>query len=125
MLIKNMDIYTNTQTLNEHFGEGCTLTLPIKVNFFLQKNIDILVKAAQDIEEARMNIAQTYGRMNEEGTAFSVPEENLEKATQELNDLFNLEQDLNVRKFRLSDFNDIELSCAQMNAIMFLIEDED
>jgi hypothetical protein len=44
-------------------------------------------------------------------------------AQQELNDLFNLEQDLNIHVFKLDDFDGIELTYQQLSAIMFMIEE--
>jgi hypothetical protein len=34
-----------------------------------------------------------------------------------------LEQDLPIHLLKLEDFNNIELSCSQMDAIMFMIEE--
>jgi hypothetical protein len=44
-------------------------------------------------------------------------------AQKELNDLFNLEQELNIHVFKLDDFDNIELTVQQLSAIMFMIEE--
>jgi hypothetical protein len=43
--------------------------------------------------------------------------------SRELNDLFNLEQDLNIHIFKLDDFDEIELEFQQLSPIMFMIEE--
>jgi hypothetical protein len=70
-----------------------------------------------------MKVAQDFGNLNEEGTQFIVPPENMVAAQKELNDLFNLEQDLNIHVFKLDDFDGIELTYQQLSAIMFMIEE--
>jgi hypothetical protein len=44
-------------------------------------------------------------------------------AQQELNDLFALEQEVNIHMFKLDDFDGIELTTTQLSAIMFMIEE--
>jgi hypothetical protein len=78
-----------------------------------------------DIEIARLGIGQQFGRLNEAGNGYDILEENIAKANQELNELFELEQELNIHKFKIDDFADIELTYQEMSAIMFMIEDEE
>ena len=108
--------------LNNIFS-NCDIKMPVRINFFLQKNIQMIAAAGQEIEAARMNIAQQFGTLNEDGTQYMVPQENMNVVNQELNDLFNLEQDLNIHIFKLDDFDGIELTYDQMSAIMFMIEE--
>jgi hypothetical protein len=44
-------------------------------------------------------------------------------AEKELNDLFNLEQNLDIHIFKIDDFDGIELTYQQLSAISFMIED--
>ena len=60
----------------------------------------------------------------QEGNGYIIPEEHMPIAQQELNDLFALEQDLNIHVFKLSDFDGIELTYQQMSAIMFMVEED-
>ena len=41
----------------------------------------------------------------------------------EINDLFNLTQEVNLHIFKLDDFEGLELTFDQMKAIMFMIEE--
>ena len=120
MKLTNQQIYESASKLALFKIEG---KLPIKINFFLQKNIQTLAAAAQEIEQARINIACEFGELNEDGTSYIVPPEKMFAANKELNDLFHLEQDLNIHIFKLDDFDGIELEYQQLSTIMFMIEE--
>lgn len=122
MKFTNNQIYSYVTQLNNIFS-NCDIKIPVRINFFLQKNIQTIAAAGQEIESARMNIAQQFGTLNEEGTSYIIPPNQMAAANQELNDLFNLEQDLNIHIFKLDDFDGIELTYDQMSAIMFMIEE--
>lgn len=121
MIFTNNKIYQNARDLRNFSLSN--QTLPVRIGFFLQKNIRIITDAATEIEQAKMSIAAQYGKLNEAQTGYDIPSENVEIVNQELNDLFNLEQDLPIHIFKLSDFDGIELTYQQMSAIMFMIEE--
>lgn len=123
MILTNNEIYNYATGLIAEFGPDCNIKLPVKINFFLQKNIKLLTEMAQDIDSSRMEIARQYGVLNENGTSYIVPDDKMEEAYRELNELFALTQEVNIRTFNIDDFNNIELSYKQMNALMFMIED--
>lgn len=123
MILKNDEIYNYASALIKEFNSECNIKLPIKVNFFLQKNIKTLTELAQEIENSRMLIAQQYGELNAAGTSYMVPAEKMAEAQRELNELLDIVQDVSIHIFKLDDFNDIELSYKQMNALLFMIEE--
>lgn len=123
MILTNNQIYNYASNLVSVFNAECDIRLPIKINFFLQKNIKLLTELAQEIDSSRMQIAQQYGNVNETGLSYIVPQEKIPQAQQDLNELFNLTQDVPIHIFKIDDFNDIELSYKQMNALMFMIEE--
>ena len=123
MLLKNAEVYLAAENLNEVFSKDSDLHLPIKINYWLQKNMRTITTLAQEIEETRLTIAKTYGEPTEDGDSYKVPSENIETAQQELNDLFGIEQDVDIHMFKLSEFDGIDLSMTQMAAIMFMIDD--
>ena len=53
----------------------------------------------------------------------SKAKEKRKKLIKEINDLFNLEQDLNIHVFNLDDFDGVELTYQQLSSIMFMIEE--
>ena len=69
MLMKNSEIYNYAQALIEAFQDN-TQRLPVKINFYLQKNKKTLLDLSQDIEQSRMEIAQNYGVLTEDRTAY-------------------------------------------------------
>lgn len=123
MKLTNLQIYNYASNLLEEFSNSAELKLPVKVNFYLQKNLLTLKNLATEIEESRLNIIQEYGQINEDGTSYFIPSENIEKAQQELNDLFALDQEVQIYMIKLDSFNDdILLSMSQMESLMFMIE---
>lgn len=97
--------------------------MPVRINFFLQKNIQEIVRLGQEIDEARISIAQSFGELNAERTSYQIPPQNMAAAQQELNDLYALEQEVNIHIFKLDDFDGIELTMEQLSTIMFMIEE--
>ena len=122
MVMTNNEIYNYTRQLMDAFQDG-EQRLPIKVNFYLQKNKNTLLALAQDIEKARLEIAQNYGELDESGEQYQIPNDKLAAASKELEDLFNLEQDVNICKINIDSLSDdLTLTTAQMEAIMFMVD---
>ena len=123
MKMTNNEIYGAANLLMEHFQDN-SLKLPVKVNFYLQKNKKLLIELAQDIERNRMDIANQYGTLDEQTGQYQVEQDKIEEASNELNELFNLEQDVKIYKVSIEDFKDeFVLTTGQMDALMFMIED--
>ena len=120
MKLTNNQIYNYAANLAAFHTD---IKMPVRINFFLQKNIQTIIAAAQEIDASKIAIAQEFGVLNEEGTAYNIPPEKMPAANQELNDLFSLEQDLNIHIFKLDDFDNIELTMEQLSTIMFMIEE--
>ena len=122
MTMTNFEIYNTAKAMSDAFQDG-TQYLPVKVNFFIQKNKATLMTLAQDIDNSRIAIVQNYGTMDEEANQFVVPEDKIEAANAELMDLFNIEQEVDIRKVSIDSFpDDINLTTAQMEALMFMID---
>lgn len=120
MILTNYEIYNYaTKLATFNIAEK----MPIKINFFLQRNIQNLIKLAEEIDAAREKIAQSFGELNAERTEYLIPPDKMEEAHQELNDLFELSQEVNIHIFKLDDFNNIELTMEQLSLIMFMIEE--
>ena len=124
MTLKNSEIYNYANALAQEFGQQ-EVKLPLKVNFYLQKNLKELITLAQDIEQQRVAIAQEYGTLNEETQQYEIPPENIASASRKLNELFDLTQEVKIYKVKLDAFGDTDLSTAQMQALLFMIDDEE
>ena len=122
MTMTNWEIYTTAKNLLEAFTDS-NQYLPIKLNFFILKNKNTLIQLAQDIDNARIQVIHNYGTLDEESGYYNIPEDQIQSANQELNDLFAIEQEIDIKKLSINDFpDDINLTTGQMNALMFMIE---
>lgn len=122
MKITNQEIYLIANNLATNFVEINTY-IPVKVNFFMQKNIEKITAAAQDIEKARLDIAKHYGVLSEDGQRYEIPDDKTDAVAEEMKNLFSLEQDLDIKTFKIDDFGAAEFTPPQLSAIMFMIED--
>ena len=120
MTLTNQEIYNYNSLLNQFSIE---IKLPVRINFFLQKNIQSIFSLSQEIETARMEIGQRFGMPTPDGRSFQIPPENMQEAMSEIEDLFALKQEVNLHIFSLDDFEGLELTFDQMKAIMFMIEE--
>lgn len=122
MKLTNNEIYNYAIALGKAFNDE-TQKLPVKVSFYLQKNKNTLVELAQDIEKTKMTIAQENGKLDETTGQYAIDPDKIETVSQELNDLFNLEQEVNIYTIDINSLSeDLLISTAQMEALMFMID---
>ena len=121
MKITNKEIYEYAQRLA--IFNTCNIKIPVKLNFYIQKNIQKIYEAAHEIESIKFNLCNSYGTLNEEKDKYIISPDKIEEFNQELKDLFNLIQELDIHMFKLNEFDGIELEYQQMSAIMFMIEE--
>lgn len=124
LTLTNNQIYNYINILMEQFSDK-EMQFPVKINFYLQKNRIELLNLAQEIEKQRINIIQEYGDFNEETQQYDIPTEKIQEASQKIDDLFDLTQDVKIYKVKIEDFGDIKLTSGQMQALLFMIEDEE
>lgn len=122
MKLNNYKIYENAQALSEAFLQS-DLYIPVKANFAIQKNIKVMAAAGEEIEKSRIAVVSHYGTLDAENNQYIVPEEKIAEANKEINDLFSMEQDLDIKTIKLEDLGNIELTPKQMQALMFMIEE--
>lgn len=119
----NFEIYTMAKQLTENFQDN-NQYLPIKVNFFMQKNKKLILDLAQGISDSRLDIIKHYGSITEDGQGVNIPNEKIPEANKEIDDLFNLVQELDIAMVKIESFpEDISLTTGQMEALMFMIEE--
>ena len=107
----------------KEFCENPELVLPIKANFYLQKNKTVLLELAQEIEAARNEIFAKYGTLNEQGTGYNFEEAVIADANAELEELLMLSQEVSLYMINIDDFKDIKLNNQEMGALMLMIEE--
>lgn len=123
MKITNKEIYEKVAEITAAFSNE-TKYIPIKLNFAIQKNLATFSTLQQEIERARLKIAAEYGELDAENQRYIINKENEQKASQELNDLFNIEQEVDIRTCSLSQIEGIDLTLEQMQSIMFMIVED-
>ena len=124
MKLTNETIYSYGASLMTIFDENFNIYIPAKANFFIQKNRNIVIEAAKEIDSARMKIIQHYGELIPETQEYHVNPENTEQVVAELQELFAIEQDLNIKTFKIEDLGKVEFTPSQMSAIMFMIDED-
>lgn len=122
MKITNYQIFEYIQNLFNIF-ENDNLYIPVKANFLIQKNIKLIAAAGEEIEKSRLQVAQHYGVLDSEKNQYIIPQDKIAEANKEINDLFSIEQDLDIKTFKLDDLGNAEFTPKQMQAIMFMIEE--
>ena len=121
--LTNLEIYTTAQALMENITTD--INLPVKVGFYIQKNMKKMTELAQEIEKSRMEIFDKYGEKDEENNQYKFDKSVQEQVQKELNDLFDLTQDVKTNMLELDWFDDIDLNANQIAAISYMIADED
>ena len=123
----NKEILLYAEQLKTIFLDlGQDIELPIKINFFLQKNIKTLMDAAREIEEMRLKIGKKYGTYDATTQSYHIQgNENLEKAQQEINNLLSIDQILDINLISLQELQDTtHLTIGQMSAMLFMIDND-
>lgn len=121
MRMTNLEIFNIAKALVEVF-QDFNQRLPVKINFYIQKNKKVLLTLAQDIDNSRLEIIQTYGQLDPTTNQYILGASEIEIAQQELNDLFSLEQEVDICFINIDSFpEDINLTPNQMEALMFMI----
>lgn len=126
--MSNIEIYNTASALSELFNDMVTkeMKLPVKVNFYFQKNMNALIDMAQELEQEKNNIVLKYGTVDEEDpNRVNLSPEVLDIANKELADLFALEQEVAVNVIELDWFEGIDMTPQQLAAITFMINDEE
>lgn len=132
-------IYDNGEKFN-----SLKVTIPIEINFYIQKNIETIRNAATLINDNRNFIIQKYGVLEDPDQeistddeddfvndtmtrqSYKIPKDKIQSALDEMKKLMNIEQDIQIYKIKLSSLikNNIELDTEQLNLILFMIEDD-
>lgn len=122
-MVKNSQIYSTAEKLLENFPEGQEGKFPVKALFLLRKNIKIYTELAQEIEKARMEIIQKYGKPTEEDpNKYSFEGENIDAVNKDLGELIDCEQEVSYYTIDINSLGDVELTNAQMDAIIDFID---
>ena len=124
MKLTNKQIYEYTEKILKIFSVDEEIYLPIRINFYLHKNRNILMELAKDIEKQRTELIKKYGTLNEETKEYEVPKDKIADVLNEVDELFSLTQDVTLYFVSMNEIkDDLTLTTQQMDALMFMIED--
>lgn len=117
------EIYTLACALMSQF-ENFEMRMPAAITYAIQKNKKLFASIAQEIEQNRYDILNHYGTLQEDGQ-FIVSKENIDKANEELHNLLQIQEEVKIYVFTLEDLQSIEFTMAQMDTLMFMIDDNE
>lgn len=124
MKLTNKQIYEYTEKILKIFSVDEEIYLPIRINFYLHKNRNILMELAKDVEKQRTEIIKKYGILSEETKEYEVPKDKITDVLNEIDELFSLTQDVALYFVSMNEIkDDLTLTTQQMDALMFMIED--
>lgn len=123
-LMTNAQIWEAYGKLEKAFSDE-NIILPIKINYNILINKQELFNKYMVIEQMRQAIGKKYGEYDASIEGFNVPAEKREIAQQELTQLLEIDQSVEIILCRLEDLENLNLTMAQMDAILFMIEKEE
>ena len=85
----------------------------------------MLIPIIEDIDMARQSIAETYGTLDADNpTQYRISENNRDTVNQELDAIMETEVDVPLVKIKMTEIEDLNISIAMAEALMFMVEEE-
>lgn len=125
MLLKNIEIYNFGENLKENFDNLKRVKMPAKVGFYFRQNAKLLFDKAKEIEIYRCELIKQYGIYEENEDKYTFTEENLNKLNEEIKNLMQLEQEISIKTISLSLIENVDLTLSQLEALEFMISEEE
>ncbi len=119
MKIQLLKIMNSIKTL-EMLGEQ---KFSAKVAYRIQRNIRAIQPELECFEDSRRQLIKKYSKDHEEKGTY-IPEENLEKVNQEINDILQEEIDINISKIHIDDLS-LEMTPNDLMLIDWMLESDD
>lgn len=122
--VLNRDIIIMYQGLSQ-LASNDEMRLPARVSFAVARNLKMLIPIIEDIDMARQSIAETYGTLDVDNpTQYRIPENNRDIVNQELDAIMETEVDVPLVKIKMTEIEDLNISIAMAEALMFMVEEE-
>lgn len=121
-LFTNGELYSLSQNLIENPIKEDTY-IPIKLNFYIQKNIETIMSEYQKIEKHRINIVKHYGEFDDKGQ-ITIPQDKIMEVNAELDNLSEIKQEVDLHMLTLEEVQDLKLSTGELKSIMFMIDEK-
>lgn len=122
--VLNRDIIIMYQGLSQ-LASNDEMRLPARVSFAVARNLKMLIPIIEDIDMARQSIAETYGTLDiDNPTQYCIPENNRDTVNQELDAIMETEVSVPLVKIKMTEIEDLNISIAMAEALMFMVEEE-
>lgn len=109
------------------YQRGTSLKLPAAVAWKRRVNMDKLFRAKKLIDEALQEARQPYlddeHSTEVDGGNRQVKPEYIDEFVRSQNEVLSQETDIDIKKVKIEDIGDIEISDADMDTIAFMIEE--
>lgn len=120
MTVTNDQILTLIKGISEL--EELDLPLNIKLSYNLAKNHQILNQYSTIIGQKQLEIYSKYGE--KVGRAeYKIPEENIDMAQNALNELGEIQNEINLTKININDFEDNKVPFYVLEKLLLIIEE--
>lgn len=116
--MKNFEILNAVQSLNSF--EMSKTTLPVRVGYTILQNRQKMRQVIEPFEEMRNSIFQKYAKGKPE---LKQTDEGYAECAKEMDELGNEEQELDLKKIKLSDIENVELPAKLISALMCMLEE--
>lgn len=121
--ILNSRLYELGEIYPKIFKHMEKIAMPVKSVFYIQKNLNTISDAAQDLDKARLIVVKKYGVKNDDGS-YRVPQELINEANNELQELLQQQQEIELYPIPLSWFEGVSLTAEQVNSLLIMIEED-
>lgn len=117
---------TNREILEAVDGLGTILqdsvSIPASISYAIVRNFKMLFPISEDIYNERKKIIERYGEKTEDDY-YKIPEEKMDAANQELNDLLNVNTSVPLVTFTLDNLSGYDIPIKTMNILYFMVQD--
>ena len=124
---------TNQEIMELYYGldnifKKDDLRFPAKVSFALLRDWRLIDPIIQDLERARFDILSAHGALQEQdGNQVFIPNDlaSAQIIEKELDDLFSVENNIDLYKIPISDIENMELSMQELDGLYPILDGED
>lgn len=104
--------------------------LPIKVSYAIAKNLSKIDSELKIFNEERQKLVNQYGEKDSDGnlkvdknSMVSIKKNCISTYNKELKELFSIENDIDIHKFKINLLDGFNISAEEVQAIEYMIED--
>ena len=103
--------------------------LPVKVGFAIAKNLNKIESILISYNKEREKIIDKYCSVDKKGNriinenTYAIPAVNKKQFTKDSDDLLDIENNIDIHKFKIDELDGVEIPIVELQAIEYMIED--